>query len=118
MKMMSKIPTGLNAKESALFKSLMHSKEPDLEKRWHYNGQKDIVGTKRTDLLNGDSKVSFSYLPRKIVVEESSRVMKEADLRQKIEELGRTIEVMEQRKSSWQKLFDEYFKGGVFPTEK
>jgi len=137
MKMMSKIPTGLNAKESAMTKSLLRSQEPNIEKRWHYNNVQDIIARKKTDPLNGDSKITFDYVPRKIVVEEKEKSEKEDEkfsltatvfglekLKETLDEKIKEIEVeLQELKGEGGQVGYALsvlrgIKGGVFPTEK
>lgn len=61
MEEMIQIPDGLNQKERDLYRALMRSKLENIERRWNYSNAKDIVGHKKTNSMNGEVKITFSY---------------------------------------------------------
>lgn len=85
------IPDGLNKKETALYRSLMRSPEKNCEKRWHYNKVKDIIGSKKTNSMNGEVKVTFSYPLRETFKNEKDC------LSMAVKELGKTRILLNQK---------------------
>ena len=91
-----KIPDGLNKKESALYRSLMRSKEENFEKRWHYNLVTDLIGIKKTNSTNGEVKVTFDYVPKEAFkAEKNSLDVITEDLKKIKNSLDLKIEGME-----------------------
>ena len=64
IKMVITTPKGLNTKEGPMYRALMHSKEAELIKKWHYNPRQFLVGRKTTNHKTGEVKVEFSIEPR------------------------------------------------------
>ncbi|MBA7493263.1 hypothetical protein ES702_03820 [subsurface metagenome] len=101
MKETVQIPEGLNKKERDLYRTLMRSKEENIEKKWNYSSVKDIIGHKKTNSMNGEVKITFSY-----PLKEASKNEKSC-LDMAVEELGKTKILLNQKIEKTQKELED-----------
>ena len=110
--------TELNTVERNMYKTLKNCPEENIERRWKRGHGWYLIGKKKTDGRNGETKFSFETIhipehkePLKIKLEnESKPAITEEILCQKIEELNTDIQAMKGRKSACEILLEEYFR--------
>lgn len=101
MKEVIQIPDGLTKKERDLYRSLMRSKEKNLEKRWNYSNVKDIIGYKKTNSMNGEVKVTFEYVLKEAFMK------KKTGLSMTVEELGKIRILLNQKIEKTEKELED-----------
>ena len=101
------IPDGLNNKERDLYRSLMRSKEQNIEKKWNYSNAKDIVGHKKTNSMTGESKITFSYPLRESFNKNDNISKTEQELEKRKNSLVQRIEKVKAEQESLKAKIDK-----------
>lgn len=73
------IPEGLGVKEKLMYRAMMNDERDNLEKRWRYNKTQDLLGTKLTDPMSGEIKVTFDKAKKLDVAFKTDLVGKKAE---------------------------------------